>query len=141
MSSYVSKRLRSLIASRAKGKCEYCLTPALFCIDPFVAEHIHPVSKGGVTSTENLAFSCMGCNGYKQDKTEAYDPFSQSIVALYHPRVHLWKDHFVWNIEFTHLIPLSGIGRISIIELQLNRAGVVNLRNILLITGQHPALS
>lgn len=68
-----------------------------FCIDPFVAEHIHPVAKGGSTIAENLAFACIGCNGYKQDKTEAFDGVSQATAPLYHPRTDRWHDHFTWN--------------------------------------------
>jgi hypothetical protein len=138
LSDYVSRRLRAAIAHRAKGCCEYCGSPAKFCIDPFVAEHIHPVAKGGLTVADNLALACMGCNGYKQDKTEAYDAVSQAVAPLYHPRTHLWHEHFAWNEEFTHLVPLTAIGRVTIAELQLNRAGVINVRLLLILAGLHP---
>ena len=110
----------------------------MFCIDPFVAEHIHPIAKGGLTIADNLAFACMGCNGYKQDKTEAYDAMSQNLVPLYNPRVHLWHEHFAWNEAFTHVVPLTAIGRVTLAELQLNREGVLNLRILLILAGLHP---
>lgn len=104
MSDYVSKRLRAAIVHRANGRCEYCGSPAKFCIDPFVAEHIHPLAEGGSTVADNLAFACMGCNGYTQDKTEASDAISRTVVPLYHPRTHLWHEQLAWNEEFTHLV-------------------------------------
>lgn len=138
MSEYVSKRLRAEIARRADGRCEYCRCPSKFSIDPFVAEHIFPVAKGGLTVADNLAFACMGCNGYKQDKTEAYDAVNQAVVVLYHPRTHPWHEHFAWNEPFTHIIPLTAIGRVTIAELQLNRDGVHNIRMLLMMAGLHP---
>lgn len=80
----------------------------------------------------------MGCNGYKQDKTEAYDAFSRTVVPLYHPRTHTWNEHFAWNEEYTHLIPLTAIGRVTITELQLNREGAINVRFLLTLAGLHP---
>ncbi len=138
MSEYVSKRLRTVIANRANGRCEYCLSPSRFSIDPFVAEHIQPIAKGGLSESENLAFACMGCNGYKQDKTEGYDEMSRTFAPLYNPRTHVWNEHFVWNEEFIFIVPLTDIGRVTMIELQLNRVGVVNVRQLLLMAGLHP---
>ena len=80
----------------------------------------------------------MGCNGYKQDKTEAYDAISQTVVPLYNPRTHAWHEHFTWNEEFTHLVPLTAIGRVTIAELQLNREGIINVRFLLTLAGLHP---
>jgi hypothetical protein len=57
---------------------------------------------------------------------------------LYHPRVHLWAAHFAWNDEFTHIVPLTAIGRVTVAELQLNREGVINVRLLLIMAGLHP---
>jgi hypothetical protein len=127
-----------VIARRANACCEYCLCPAKFCIDPFVAEHIQPTAKGGLNTLDNLAFACMGCNGFKQDKTESYDAVGQTVVPLYHPRIHIWHDYFAWNEDFTRLVPLTAIGRVTVAELQLNREGVVNIRFLLTLAGLHP---
>ena len=88
MSEYVSKKLRAAIAHRAGGRCEYCCSPAAFCIDPFVAEHIHPVARGGLTVADNLAYACMGCNGYKQDKTEATQSVRLSLSCIIRVPIH-----------------------------------------------------
>jgi hypothetical protein len=59
-------------------------------------------------------------------------------VPLYHPRIHRWRDHFSWSEERTHVIGLTPIGRATIIALRLNRLGVVNLRRVLFVFGEHP---
>jgi hypothetical protein len=83
-------------------------------------------------------FACIGCNGFKLDKTKGYDAISQANVPLYHPRIHQWAEHFAWNDEFTHIVPLTAIGRVTVAELQLNREGVVNVRLLLIMAGLHP---
>ncbi len=62
------------IFERAKGRCEYCQSPAHFATQSFVAEHIQPRSAGGETTLENLALSCSGCNSHKYNKIQALDP-------------------------------------------------------------------
>jgi len=139
LSEYVSKKLRAEIAHRAGGQCEYCRTPAAFSTAPFVAEHIQPRARGGLTLSDNLVYACIGCNGYKQDKIEGFDSGSQTMVPLYHPRMHRWSEHFAWNEDFLLLIPLTDIGRVTISKLQLNRNGVINVRRLLILVGLHPS--
>jgi len=138
LSERISARLRREIVRPARQRCEYCLCPLAFATEPFAVEHILPTVRGGITAQENLALSCSGCNGHKYDKIEALDPESQSLVSLYNPRQHRWRDHFTWDEEYTHLIGLSPTGRATIAALHLNRAGVVNLRWALFLLGLHP---
>jgi 5-methylcytosine-specific restriction endonuclease McrA len=63
--SRISVRIKKIVASRAGGRCEYCLSPVEFSIDPFVIEHVIPKSRGGTSTPDNLAFACQGCNGQK----------------------------------------------------------------------------
>lgn len=65
--------LRNSVCERASNCCEYCLMQADFSHDPFSAEHIIPVIKGGLDKLENLAWSCLGCNLYKFTATQAFD--------------------------------------------------------------------
>ena len=127
-----------MIAAQAGERCEYCLSPAEFSIDPFVIEHIIPISKGGKSTPDNLAFACQGCNGQKYNKTEAEDPVTGKVVPLYHPRRDNWHNHFAWSEGFTLLIGLTNIGRATIAELDLNRTGVINFRRVLLLIKEHP---
>jgi hypothetical protein len=106
--------------------------------DPFSIEHITPLSRGGLSHLDNLAFSCQGCNSRKYISTTAIDPISGEIVSLYHPRQERWSDHFAWNDDFTLMLGLTPTGRATIENLQLNRDGVVNLRQVLHSIGRHP---
>jgi hypothetical protein len=105
---------------------------------PFAVEHVYPAARGGATTEDNLALACSGCNGHKYDKTEAYDPVTCSVVPLYHPRRDAWREHFIWNEDFTHLIGLTPTGRATVEALCLNREGIINLRWVLFLAGLHP---
>jgi hypothetical protein len=110
----------------------------LFSPDPFSIEHIVPRSKGGSDLEENLAFSCQGCNGHKHIAIEAIDPINGESRMLYNPRIHQWDKHFVWDETFSIVIGRTAIGRATIERLRLNRAGVVNLRQVLRKLDRHP---
>lgn len=131
---------RRAIAERAGGRCEYCLTPAAYSSDPFSVEHIRPRAVGGTNHSSNLAYSCLGCNNFKYTAMEATDPATGETVSLYHPRKHRWRDHFAWSEDLLELTGLTPIGRATIRKLQLNRPGVVNLRRVLRLEGEHPPL-
>jgi hypothetical protein len=109
-----------------------------YSAQPFVIDHIVPIAEGGITAMENLALSCGGCNGHKYTKTQALDPVSRELVPLYNPRNQKWLDNFVWSDDFLQVVGLTAIGRATINALQMNRAGVVNMRKLLLMAGLHP---
>ena len=133
-----SSVVKQKVAELAQHCCEYCRCPAAFSSQPFSADHIHPKSKGGKAVMENTAFACQGCNNHKYDKITGFDPVSKVIVPLYHPRQHVWGEHFAWNDNFQLLIGLTAIGRATIETLHLNRLEVVNIRRVLYMTGEHP---
>jgi hypothetical protein len=133
-----SKSEKLFIANRANHCCEYCLTPADFTPDPFEIEHIIPLFEGGTNELSNLAFSCSGCNCYKRTKTFAIDPLTQNIIALFNPRIDIWKNHFRWNDVFSLVIPITPQGYATVEFLQLNRIGLINLRKALTKYGVHP---
>jgi hypothetical protein len=135
---YISAQQRRIITERAQGCCEYCRSQVRVAIQPFSVEHIKPRSRGGETSLDNLALACQGCNNHKYNKTEGRDPLSGEIVPLYHPRQQRWQDHFTWNEDFSLIIGLTPTGRVTVDTLQLNREGVVNLRRMLYVLGEHP---
>ncbi|WGV24265.1 HNH endonuclease [Halotia branconii] len=134
----VTAQQKKAVTKRAQGCCEYCKSQASFAIQAFSIEHITPISRGGKTTLDNLALSCQGCNNHKYNKIEAKDLVSGNIVSLYHPRQQLWNEHFAWNDTFTLVIGLTPIGRATVEVLQLNREGIVNLRRVLYVMGEHP---
>lgn len=132
---------RQRVAERASQVCEYCQSQQRYSPDPYSAEHIRPRAQGGTSDLENLAWSCLGCNGHKYTSTVATDPATGREVALYNPRADRWADHFVWSTDFRIVVGISAIGRATVERLQLNRAGVVELRQLLHSVGRHPPIS
>jgi hypothetical protein len=130
--------LRLEIERRAGSRCEYCRCPLAVTTESFAVEHIRPTVRGGETSLDNLALACSGCNSHKYDRIEGYDPVSEAMVPLYHPRQHVWREHFSWDEDYTHVIGLTPTGRATLETLHLNREGVVNLRRVLFLAGLHP---
>jgi len=129
---------REAVFARAGYRCEYCQTPIDFAIQPFVAEHIMPVVRGGKSNLENLACACGGCNGHKSDKVDASDPVEDIRYRLFNPRTDVWYEHFAWSADFTHVVGITGIGRASSDALHLNRPGLVNIRRLMVLGGVHP---
>ncbi|MCB0534414.1 MAG: HNH endonuclease [Saprospiraceae bacterium] len=134
----MTEALRSLARDRARDCCEYCRAQAKLSHDPFSVEHIIPLSQGGTDDPENLAWSCLGCNNYKYTFTAAYDLVTAQMVPLFNPRTDMWDEHFRWNANFTVIIGLTPTGRATVIRLQLNRPGLMNLRAVLHAAGKHP---
>ena len=129
---------RDLVVARANGCCEYCRSPLRLSPDPFSIEHILPRALRGTEELTNLALSCQGCNGSKYTHTEAIDPVTGETVQLFNPRSHVWAEHFMWGDAFTLLVGLTPTGRATVEKLRLNRPGVVNLRRMLRLAGEHP---
>ena len=97
-----------------------------------------PRSQGGVTSLENLALACQGCNNHKYNKTKSGDPVTNQLVDLFHPRIQRWREHFTWDERFERIIGLTATGRATVEALQLNRLELINLRRLLYAAGEHP---
>jgi len=134
----VTAAQKRLVVERANGCCEYCLSQLLYSPDPFSVEHIVPLSRGGSSDLDNLALACQGCNNRKYTSITGIDPVTGEHAPLFHPRQQQWADHFAWSDDFALVIGLTPTGRVTIEKLQLNRAGVVNLRQALFNASVHP---
>jgi 5-methylcytosine-specific restriction endonuclease McrA len=87
---------------------------------------------------ENLAFSCLGCNYKKFTAVDAIDPVTKVRIPLFHPRRDQWNEHFAWSEDFTLIQGVTPTGRATIVRLDLNRKGLINLRQVLVATKKHP---
>lgn len=135
---YIPTSVRQAVIKRARGRCEYCQSRADYATETFAVEHIIPVSRGGTNELENLALACSGCNVAKSDKVEAFDLASNERVSLYHPRQQSWTGHFDWSKDFQRVIGLTPTGRATVDALHMNRSGLINLRRVLFLMGEHP---
>jgi hypothetical protein len=134
----LSQIVKDLVRQRAGGCCEYCRCPEAFATQPHSIEHIRPRVQRGSDDPSNLALACQGCNNHKFDRTEAKDELTGEAVSLFHPREMSWDDHFAWSADYSEIIPLSAIGRVTVAMLYLNRSGASNLRRVLYTMGEHP---
>jgi HNH endonuclease len=134
----VTIRQRTAVFERANGCCEYCLSQEKYAPETFSTDHIIPRAKEGKTTLDNLALACQGCNSYKYTRTFAIDLVTGNKTPLFHPRKHIWHEHFAWSDDLIEIIGLTPIGRVTVAMLQLNREGLVNLRGVLLVVHKHP---
>lgn len=137
-SRYISDAMRQIISARAQNRCEYCKCSADITTETFSIEHAYPLSLGGSNTLENLAWSCVGCNGFKGARIQAIDPLTNQLAPIFHPRQQLWDDHFAWSEDYCEVVGQTPTGRATVLALRLNRKGVVNLRRILSQVGKHP---
>ncbi|MBF2029214.1 MAG: HNH endonuclease [Oscillatoriales cyanobacterium C42_A2020_001] len=84
MYAYSSESLKTQIRERDRHR--YCLTSEANNGLPMRFDHIHPQSKGGNTSFENVCLAYRSCNEYKSDLTEAPAPLTGEIVPSFNPR-------------------------------------------------------
>jgi hypothetical protein len=87
---------------------------------------------------DNLAWACPWCNAHKFTKTQARDPHTGRVVALFNPRRQRWTRHFAWSEDSLLMLGRTATGRATVAALHLNRPELVNLRRLLRDVGEHP---
>lgn len=130
-------RLRFL-RERANDRCEYCRLSASRVKIKFETEHIIPRIHGGSGLRNNLAFSCYHCNRHKGTNLTGFDPLetSRKPVSLFHPREHVWDEHFEW-IGFK-IVGRTTIGRATVNVLKMNSTFMLMLRESHLSEDEEP---
>jgi 5-methylcytosine-specific restriction endonuclease McrA len=86
--------IRNWLIAKCGGvpRCAYCGVQVP--IIEITLDHIIPISKGGRDKRENIALSCLGCNGKKKDKE--WIPLFRDIVSVDYRRFSKeawWKHH------------------------------------------------
>jgi hypothetical protein len=64
---------------------------------PHEMDHIRARKHRGATSLPNTCIACANCNGAKGSNVAGYDPVTDELVVLFHPRRDTWDDHFIWE--------------------------------------------
>ena len=134
--TYIRAELRRLIFERAEGRCEYCRIPHNVTFMPQEIDHIYAEKHGGETTADNLCLSCYHCNRHKGSDLASLDAESEAIIRLFHPRRHIWIEHFS-EIE-GEIVGLTMIGRVTVQLLQMNGDERVEERRRLIVLGQWP---
>jgi hypothetical protein len=140
MAEPITEALRQLVTARAQGRCEYCQSPEAYATERFSIEHIQPRTLQGPTVPANPRPSlARGCNGYKSAQTTGVDPETGETVVLFHPRQHVWREHFTWNADGLRILGLTPPARATVALLRINRPPLMNLRRALMAIGVHPS--
>lgn len=108
------------VALRARHRCEYCGAPESMFNFRFEVEHIRALAQGGEDDETNWELACRSCNVYKSTHLTYADPETGEVVALYHPRLDLWEVHFQVEMETSHILGKTAIGRATITCLRMN---------------------
>lgn len=134
----MDKNIYKEVRQRAKYLCEYCHASEKWQYVQFTIDHIIPLDQSGANSLDNLALACFHCNRKKSNKIIANDPESNLEVSLFNPRLHHWKDHFIWSEDKLYIVGLTSIGRATVQLLELNRNRIIDIRAADLIAERHP---
>lgn len=119
----LSPEIREQVRQRARCACEFCGVTETDVGGVLTIDHFQPQSKGGSDDLENLIYSCMSCNQYKQD----YWQISESDPTLWNPRQDPASAHFV-ELDDGTIVAISAVGKFTIRRLRLNRAPLVEYR-------------
>jgi hypothetical protein len=129
----VGVALRAEVRSRAKGRCEYCLTPERVALVEHEIDHIVAAKHGGETRSENLALCCAVCNRHKGTDLASIDPETGEMQRLFDPRRDQWHEHF--ELQGAEIAARTGVGRVTVRLLRLNRMERVREREIMVRAG------
>lgn len=128
-------KLRVSVRQRAGERCEYCrLRQEHDHFHTFHVEHIVARQHRGPDVPENLALACHQCNAHKGTNLSSFDPDTNEIVRLFHPRRDRWHEHFAR--EGARIVGLTAIGRTTAWLLQMNADERVELRSVLMQLGE-----
>jgi hypothetical protein len=131
----MDQRLRQQVRLRAGDRCEYCgLQQHHDRFHPFHVEHIVARQHRGPDELQNLAWACHQCNLHKGTNLASFDPDTNEIVRLFHPRRDSWHDHFAYDGPL--IVGRTSVGRTTVWLLQMNTQERVELRQILFDLGE-----
>jgi hypothetical protein len=129
----IDASLSSLVRHRARHACEYCRLPEAESDLPFTIDHIIARQHGGATIDSNLALACPSCNLHKGPNIAGIDPETGAMGRIFHPRLDRWIEHFRWDGVL--IVPISAIGRTTLIVLAMNDPRQIAARRVMLASG------
>ena len=119
--------LRDLVTARDGPRCQYCRMSQRGQGARFHIDHIWPQSRGGPTEAGNLAVQCISCSLHKSTRVSGTDPVTGGSVALFHPLLQRWDDHFTL-LPDGRCVGRDAIGRATVDALDMNGANPLEAR-------------
>lgn len=126
----LTAEVKRLVRQRANDRCEYCHLPQSVSALRLQIEHVIAIKHGGADDDQNLALACIDCNLAKGSNLAGLDPQTGVLTSLFHPRRHLWSEHFAWKGPV--LTGLTPEGRTTIVVLNINDEERIEIRSYLL---------
>jgi 5-methylcytosine-specific restriction endonuclease McrA len=120
---------RTLVRTRARNCCEYCLLSQDSCSLTHHIEHVVPRQHGGTDDHSNLALACHRCNLRKGPNLTGIDPITGEIVPLFDPRRDRWFDHF--RFRGPVIEGVTAVGRTTVKVLSMNDTRRIERRELL----------
>lgn len=136
--AYISAKLKEKVRKSAKFRCGFCLFQEYYSHTTFQIDHIIPIAVGGISIEENLWLVCEPCNQAKSDKVKGFDSITKTTVSLFNPRMQNWNEHFQWTDNCTKIVGKTPTGRVTVVELDLNKERIVRIRQNWVAVGWHP---
>ncbi|MBM4073508.1 MAG: HNH endonuclease [Planctomycetes bacterium] len=133
----MARSRRRLVRERARNCCEYCQLPQQCTVLPHEVDHIRAKKHRGRTSLRNMCWACAQCNGAKGSNAAGFDPLTNMLVRLFHPRNDKWNQHFRWR--GCRLVGKTPVGRATIEVLGINQPDRVHQRQLLRAAGMWEA--
>ena len=135
--TYVSRALRQLVKTRAKGLCEYCLIHEEDTYFGCQVDHIISEKHGGETEQNNLAYACSYCNRNKGSDIGSIILQTENFSRFFNPRIDLWTSHF--RLEGVRIVSLTTIGEVTTRILDFNHVDRLIERQELVFLGLYPS--
>jgi hypothetical protein len=121
------RALQHLVRLRAGNRCEYCqLNQEDSPLASLHVEHIIPRKHGGKDEPENLCLACIDCNLHKGPNLTGFDPDTDAVTELFHPRRQQWDEHFAW--QGIRIVGKTPAGRTTVRVLEMNADEQIDLR-------------
>ncbi len=108
------------------------------CNFPFEVEHIVPLSRQGINTSDNLALSCRSCNLRKGSRISGNLANSDSEIAFFHPRNEKWHEHFYVNTELGAIAGITPTGEVTVKYLEMNSPAQLGARQLWIRLGLFP---
>ncbi|MFN7945666.1 MAG: HNH endonuclease signature motif containing protein [Blastocatellia bacterium] len=137
MTRHVSDELRQLVITRAENLCEYCLIEIEDTYFGGEVDHVISLKHEGLTTADNLAYTCQPCNRNKGSDLGSISRKSRRLVRFFNPRTDHWADHFVLNKAFIR--SLTEIGEVTARILGFNQEERLLERQGLIADGHYPS--
>ncbi|HEY0771989.1 MAG TPA: HNH endonuclease signature motif containing protein [Sphingobacteriaceae bacterium] len=134
----LSDKTKKKIRKSANNRCGYCLARQDLVYAELQFDHQNPLSKGGDNDEKNYWLACPKCNRAKSDKTDGFDEITKTRAPLFNPRTQNWHEHFEWSADGLYIVGKTAIGRVTVIEVNLNNDLFIRVRQNWIKAGWHP---